>query len=86
MKLKFIILALLSSICLGSFTETQAADVRNPLTADEQARFDYYFFEANRLRDIGEFDVQLEALRMCLEIDSTNGSAQAEIDAVRPDE
>lgn len=79
MKLKFIILALLSSICLGSFTETQAADVRNPLTADEQARFDYYFFEANRLRDIGEFDAQLEALRMCLEIDSTNGSAQAEI-------
>lgn len=79
MKLRCIISIVLLSVGFGFFAEAQAVDKRKPLTADEQMRFDYYFFEANRLRDIGKFDAQLEALRMCLEIDSTNSSAQGEI-------
>ena len=48
------------------------------LSADQQARFDYYFFEAQRLKNIQEYDAQIDALRMCLEIDSTSAAAQSE--------
>lgn len=48
------------------------------LTQDEKNRFDYYFFESQRLKDIGEIDAQMEALRMCLSIDSLNPAAQSE--------
>ncbi len=49
------------------------------ISASDQVRFDYYFFEAQRLKNIQQYDAQLEALRMCLEIDSTNAAAQSEI-------
>ena len=55
-----------------------AASVSQRLSADDQTRFDYYFFEAQRLKNIQEYDAQLDALRMCLVIDSTNASAQSE--------
>lgn len=51
----------------------------NQLSAEEQARFDYYFFEAQRLKDVQQADAQLDALRICLEIDSTNAAVQSEI-------
>ncbi len=49
------------------------------LSRAEQSRFDNYFFEAERLKNIGERDAQLDALRMCLEIDSTNTALQSEL-------
>ena len=52
------------------------------LKADEQARFDYYYYESLRLKSIEKYDEQMEALRMCLEIDSTSGAAQSEIGLV----
>ncbi len=55
-----------------------AVQVAHRLTAAEQARFDYYFFEAQRLKDLQEYDAQLDALRMCLETDSTSAAAQSE--------
>lgn len=48
------------------------------LTDDEQARFDYYFYEAIRQKNVGDPGAQMEALRMCLELDSTNGAVQSE--------
>lgn len=80
MRLKFIILTICLTACFGIFVSAQpSGEVKRALSTDEQARFDYYFFEAQRLKDIGKFDDQMEALRMCLEIDSTNGAAQGEI-------
>ena len=80
MRLKFIILTICLTACFCFFVSAQpSGEVKRALSTDEQARFDYYFFEAQRLKDIGKFDDQMEALRMCLEIDSTNGAAQGEI-------
>ncbi len=80
MKLNFIIIAVFLLTGLSSLAQTKSSDYsRKSLSVDEQARFDYYFFEAQRLKDISQYDSQMEALRMCLEIDSTNGAAQGEI-------
>ena len=80
MRLSYIILLFCFSVGVGMFAQSRSSGaVPKHLSAEERTRFDYYFFEANRLRDIGKHDAQLEALRMCLEIDSTNGVSQGEI-------
>lgn len=49
------------------------------LSSDENARFDYYFFESVKQKNLGNFDAELEALRMCESIDSINGAVQSEL-------
>ncbi len=58
------------------------ASAERKLTEDERARFDYYFFEAQRLKDIQQLDAQLDALRICLSIDSANTALQSELGTV----
>lgn len=48
------------------------------LTADEQRRFDYYFYEGIRLKDNKKYDEALEIFRMCLALDSLDGGALSE--------
>lgn len=79
MRLNFIVILVYLLTSLSTLAQLKSSDARQPLSVDEKARFDYYFFEAQRLKDISEYDSQMEALRMCLEIDSTNGAAQGEI-------
>ena len=75
-------LLIFSAILLFTACGTQKSAVAttpgNSLTADEQQRFDYYFYEALRLKNTGDPGAQMEALRMCLEIDSTSGAVQSE--------
>lgn len=80
MNYKYVILSfiLLLITVVPSLAQTSLSASKK-ISADEQARFDYYFFEAQRLKDINQYDSQMEALRMCLEIDSTSGAAQGEI-------
>lgn len=42
------------------------------LSADEQRKFEYYFIEALRLKQNGEYDAALEMFRHCLSIDPTS--------------
>ena len=79
MRLNFIVILVYLLTSLSTLAQLKSSDARQPLSVDEKVRFDYYFFEAQRLKDISEYDSQMEALRMCLEIDSTNGAAQGEI-------
>ncbi|MHB9055518.1 MAG: tetratricopeptide repeat protein [Paludibacteraceae bacterium] len=82
MKLKsfiFIVCLLLIYPAEAQIKGKEIKPAAHQLTEDERARFDYYFFEAQRLKDIQKYDGQLEALRMCLEIDSINAAAQSEM-------
>lgn len=80
MQIKPIIPILILFVLIGvSASGKSSLPARKQLTTDEQIRFDYYFFEAQKLKDLAKFDEQLEALRVCVEIDSTNSAAQSEI-------
>ena len=75
----FIFLFLLTSCGTKKIITASEGTVLN---ADRQARFDYYYYESLRLKSIEKYDEQMEALRMCLEIDSTSVAAQSEIGLV----
>lgn len=49
------------------------------LTTDKQNRFDYYFYEALHQKDLGNKSAQMEALRICEQIDPENGAVQSEL-------
>ncbi len=49
------------------------------LSSEKRNLFDYYFFEAQKQKDIGKIDAQFDALQMCLQIDSLNAAANSEI-------
>ena len=60
--------------------KSKSAKVSRPkITTEAQARFDYYYFEAQRLKLLEQPDAQLDALRMCMEIDSTNAAVQFDL-------
>ncbi|MFV0472106.1 MAG: tetratricopeptide repeat protein [Paludibacteraceae bacterium] len=45
----------------------------------EQTKFDYYFFESFRQKNLGNYDMQMELLRTCENIDPANGAVQSEL-------
>lgn len=49
------------------------------LSSDEKTRFDYFFYESVKQKNLGNHDSQMEALRMCESIDSLNGTVQSEL-------
>ena len=49
------------------------------LSASEQRKFDYFYYEGIRLKNAGKFDSSYEMFRHCLEIDSTSSAAMFEI-------
>lgn len=82
LKIRIIILFAILVLVAPAGAQKKVKTVKpasHQLSVDEQNKFDYYFFEAQRLKDVQEYDAQLDALRMCLEIDSTNAAAQSEI-------
>ncbi len=79
--LQFILIACLW-LSVGSLAaqKSKSAKVSHPkITTEAQARFDYYYFEAQRLKLLEQPDAQLDALRMCMEIDSTNAAVQFDL-------
>lgn len=74
-------------LILGSFLpvlgekipEKKELSKQQVLSLDEKNRFDYYFFEAAKQKNLGNYDAELEALRMCETIDSVNGAVQSEL-------
>ena len=49
------------------------------LSHDEQAKFDYYFYEGLRQKDIRKYDQAMETFRLCIAIDSLDAGAQSEM-------
>ena len=49
------------------------------LSASEQRKFDYFYYEGIQLKNAGKFDSYYEMFRHCLEIDSTSSAAMFEI-------
>lgn len=50
-----------------------------PLIETSQKKFDYYYYEALRLKEEEKFDQALDAFRFCLSIDSTDAGVLSEI-------
>ncbi len=61
------------------FGQSKQKSIRQRLNNEEQQRFDYYFFEAQKMKDMGKVDEEYDALRMCLKIDSLNPAVNNEI-------
>jgi tetratricopeptide (TPR) repeat protein len=49
------------------------------LSAEKQRQFDYYFYEAQRLKDTQKYDQAFETFRLCLAIDSLDAGVQSEM-------
>ena len=55
--------------------------VRNMLTASEQRKLDYIFYEALNLKNANQFDAAFDLFRYCLSIDSTASAVLFELSA-----
>lgn len=79
-KIYFLIFSVLIFLASCSSTKTIATKSKpeNRLSAADQRRFDYYFYEAIRLKDVQKYDESLETFRMCLALDSLDGGALSE--------
>ena len=61
-------------------TKSQQAEfVKDPLTPEQRRKFDYYFLEAVRMKQKGEYDAAYELYQHCLDINPTSGAALYEI-------
>ena len=49
------------------------------LSDKEQRKFDYYFYEALRFKQIERFDLALQALEECFKIDESNATVPYEM-------
>lgn len=52
---------------------------KDPLTPEQRRKFDYYFLEAIRMKQKGEYDAAFELYRHCLDIYPASGAALYEI-------
>ncbi len=80
-KYIFLVITLLTGVSACTVSKKAIVETSPPvvLSADEQNRFDYYFFEAARRKNLEQYDSQMEALRMCENIDASNGAVQSEL-------
>ncbi len=81
-KYKFVasLLILLQTVCI--IPDTYAKEKENPkkqLSATEQRKVDYFFYEGLKLKNAGKFDSSFEMFRHCLEIDSMSSAALFEL-------
>lgn len=81
-KLTILFSIFLLSVSCGTKKSIVKTPAESVLSENNRSRFDYYFYEAMRLKNINDTGAQLDALRMCLELDSTSGAAQSEIGLV----
>ncbi len=74
---------LLLTLLIGCGTSKKAQQSQRPqalvLSEPEQRRYDYYFLEAVKLRNMKEYDAAFELLQHCLAINPTAASAYYEL-------
>lgn len=89
-KMKYLISSLFLMLCasLPAFcmvpdkalqTETPPTAAGTRLSADRQRKFDYFFLEAVRMRELEQHDAAFDLYRHCLEIDSAASPALYDI-------
>lgn len=54
-------------------------EVEAHLSDDDQTKFDYYFYEGLRQKDIRKYDQAMETFRLCIAIDSLDAGVQSEM-------
>jgi tetratricopeptide (TPR) repeat protein len=74
----FFIFLILSPVFATTKPVVKKAQPVERLSAAERRQFDYYFYEAIRLKDNQKYDEALETFRMCLSLDSLDGGALSE--------
>jgi len=82
MSLKTLILLFVSSVFFAcNTTKPMVVDkaAKQILSADTRRQFDYYFYEAQRLKDTQKYDQALETFRLCMAIDSLDAGVQSEM-------
>ena len=82
MRLKYVLLLLglfVMTFCASAKSVVTDKDVKIQLSDDEQRKFDYYFYEGLRLKDIQKYDQAIETFKLCMAIDSVDAGLQSEI-------
>ncbi len=72
-----LIILLFCAISISSAQETQP--IKQTLSASEQRKLDYIFFEALILKNAGKYDAAFDLFRHCLTIDSTASAVLFEL-------
>ncbi|MDR0574588.1 MAG: tetratricopeptide repeat protein [Tannerella sp.] len=83
-KYKFVtsLLILFQTVCVIPYAYAKEKEKENPkqrLSAAEQRKLDYFFYEGLKLKNAEKFDSSFEMFRHCLEIDSTSSAALFEL-------
>ena len=85
----FGVLCLFLSICFFSCTSLKSVDANktvvgksiniSPLTEEQQRRYDYYYLEAIRLKQLEKYDDSFQLLQHCLTINPNGAAALYEV-------
>ena len=59
--------------------QQQAVVQKDPLTPEQRRKYDYYFLEAVRMKQKGDFDAAYELYQHCLDIYPASGAALYEL-------
>lgn len=74
----FVVFVFCSFVSCGVASKISKSDT-GKLTEEQQIQRDYYFYEAIRLKESGNYDEALETLLLCNEIDSENAEIHSEL-------
>ncbi len=71
-------------VTLGCISPAMATDVRKndcseKLTPMQQRKFDYFFYEGEKLKNAGKYDAAFDMFSYCLELDSTSSATLFEL-------
>jgi len=82
MRLKYVFLLFglyMFTFCATAKSVVVEKDAKVHLSDDEQRKFDYYFYEGLRLKDIQKYDQAIETFMLCIAIDSVDAGSQSEM-------
>lgn len=80
MKIKF--LFFIANLLIITSVQSEnliSSNQKQALSVSDKNRFDYYYFEAQKRKNLQQFDAAMEAFRICFEIDSLNADIIHEI-------
>ena len=80
MKVLCVSAVLFSLLPASSYaTDVKNTDCKERLSYAEQRKFDYFFYEGEKLKNAGKYDAAFDMFSYCLELDSTSSAALFEL-------
>jgi len=67
------------TLCVSAKSVVAEKVAKVHLSDDEQRKFDYFFYEGLRLKDIQKYDQAIETFKLCINIDSLDAGLQSEM-------